>query len=41
MVIPLAYVFLVRGFEKYWNHNELRLLYKEILKPYYKRIDDA
>lgn len=36
----MAYALLVRGFKGYWLENDLRLLYKEILKPYYKRIDD-
>jgi len=31
---------LVRGFKSYWLNNDLRHLYKEILKPYYKRLDD-
>lgn len=39
-MIPLAYILLVRGFKFYWLENDLRHLYKEILKPYYKRMDD-
>ncbi|CDW71608.1 UNKNOWN [Stylonychia lemnae] len=40
LVIPIAYIFLVRGFKVYWLQNDLRYLYKDILKPYHKRIDD-
>jgi hypothetical protein len=40
LVVPLAYILLVRGFQAYWLKNDLRHLYKEILKPYYKRLDD-
>ena len=40
LLIPIAYMLLVRGFNKYWLNNDLRFLYKEILKPYHKRIDD-
>lgn len=39
--VPLAYILLVRGFSSYWLQNDLRHLYKEILKPYYRRVDDA
>jgi hypothetical protein len=39
-VPPIAYVLLVRGFKGYWLDNDLRHLYKEILKPYYRRISD-
>jgi len=39
--VPLSYALLVRGFKSYWLENDLRHLYKEILKPYYKRIDDT
>ena len=31
----------MRGFEGYWLRNDLRHLYKEILKPYYRRVDDT
>ena len=42
LILPmLAYILLVRGFQKYWLENDLRHLYREILKPYYKRIDDT
>jgi len=37
----IAYVLLVRGFKGYWLENDLRHLYKEILKPYYRRVDDT
>ena len=40
MILPISYILLVRGFDKYWIKNDLKLLYKEILKPYYKRVDD-
>ena len=40
LAVPLAYILLVRGFQAYWLNNDLRHLYKEILKPYYKRLDD-
>lgn len=40
MLVPFAYYLLVQGLDKYWLKNDLRHLYKEILKPYYKRIDD-
>ena len=40
LCVPLAYCLLVRGFSNYWLNNDLRHLYKEIVKPYYKRIDD-
>ena len=40
LIVPFAYLLLVRGFKFYWLENDLRHLYKEILKPYYKRIDD-
>lgn len=36
----MAYILLVRGIKGYWLENDLRYLYKEILKPYYKRLDD-
>ncbi len=41
LAVPLAYMLLVRGYDKYWLKNDLRHLYKEILKPYHKRIDDT
>ena len=31
----------MRGFKGYWLENDLRHLYKEILKPYYRRLDDS
>ena len=40
LVPPIAYVLLVSGFKGYWLDNDLRHLYKEILKPYYRRICD-
>ena len=41
LLMPLGYILLVRGFQTYWLNNDLRHLYKEILKPYYRRIDDT
>jgi len=41
LVVPISYALFVRGFKGYWLENDLRHLYKEILKPYYKRIDDS
>lgn len=40
LLLPVSYALLVRGFSAYWLQNDLRHLYKEILKPYYKRQDD-
>eukprot|EP00347_Sterkiella_histriomuscorum_P005864 403354986 len=40
LIVPIAFIYLVHGFKKYWLNNDLRYLYKEILKPHYKRIDD-
>ena len=40
LLVPMSYALLVRGFKDYWHENDLRHLYKEILKPYYKRMDD-
>ena len=40
LIVPIAYMLLVRGFKNYWLDNDLRYLYSEILKPYHKRIDD-
>ena len=38
--MPIAYSLLVRGFKGYWLENDLRHLYKDVLKPHYRRIDD-
>jgi hypothetical protein len=40
LLLPLSYALLVRGLRCYWLENDLRHLYKEILKPYYRRLDD-
>jgi hypothetical protein len=37
LVVPISYMLLVRGFSSFWLQNDLRHLYKEILKPYYRR----
>jgi hypothetical protein len=41
LVVPVSYALFVRGYQGYWLSNDLRHLYKEILKPYYKRVDDS
>ncbi len=40
LAVPISYILLVRGFKGYWLENDLRHLYREILKPYYRRLDD-
>ena len=31
--LPCAYFLLASGFKKYWLENDLRHLYKEVIKP--------
>ena len=38
--LPLAYGLLAYGFKKYWIENDLRHLYKEVIKPQYRRYSD-
>ena len=40
LILPIAYYYLVKGYQKYWLQNDLRFLYREILKPSAKRIED-
>ena len=40
ILIPFAYIQLVKNLKKFYLENELRFLYKDILVPWQKRIDD-
>ena len=41
LLVPLAYLFLVKNLNKYYLNNQLRFLYKQdILVPWLRRIDD-
>ena len=38
--LPLAYGLLAYGCKRYWLENDLRHLYKEVLKPQHRRYSD-
>lgn len=40
IVYPIIYGCLVYSLNNYWLKNDLRYLYRDILKPQYKRYDD-
>ena len=41
LLIPFAYLLLVKNLSKYYLNNELRYLYKQdLLVPWLRRIDD-
>ena len=40
ILLPVLYGLLAHGFKKYWLENDLRHLYKELIKPQHRRYRD-
>ena len=40
MILPVLYGLLAYGLKKYWLQNDLRHLYKEVIKPQHRRYAD-
>ena len=41
LLLPCAYYLCARSLKHYWLNNELRELYKDVLKPWNRRFEDS